>query len=155
VDVQALSKYNDSYKYLLTLIDVFSKFLHIVSLKSKTGKDVSSTFHSVLQDPKYSEPIKRRPIWVRTDKGKEFLNTTFQNLLKREGIQFQVCKNPDIKCSIVERAHRTIRVTLYKFFTQKTRTDTLIYFQTLSWVITHRYTGQLAWFLKTSPILMY
>jgi len=119
VDVQALSKYNDGYKYLLTVIDVFSKFLHIVRLKSKTGKDVSSAFQTVLQDPKIFKPIKRRPIWVRTDKGKEFLNTTFHNLLQREGIQFQVCKNTDIKCSIIERAHRTIRGKLYKFFTYK------------------------------------
>ena len=117
--VQALSKYNDGYKYLLTVIDVFSKFLHIVPLKSKTGKAVSSAVHSVLQNPKYLKPRKRRPIWVRTDKGKEFLNTAFQNLLKHEGIQFEICKNPDIKCSIVERAHRTIRDKLYKFFTHK------------------------------------
>ena len=45
--------------------------------ETKTGKDVSSAFQSVLQDPKYSKPIKRRPVCVRTDKGKEFLNTTF------------------------------------------------------------------------------
>jgi len=38
-------------------------------------------------------------VWVRTDKGKEFLNTQFQTLLKREGIEFQVCRNPDIKCA--------------------------------------------------------
>ena len=119
VDTQALSKYNDSYKYLLTVIDLFSEFLHIVTLKSKTGKDVSAAFHTVLQDPKYLKPIKWRPVWVRTDKGKEFLNTTFQNLLKREGIQFQVCKNPDIKCSVVERAHCIIRDKLYKYFTHK------------------------------------
>jgi len=46
---------------------------------------------------------------------------TFQNLLKREGIQFQVRKNPDIKCSVVERAHRTIRNKLHKFFTYKNK----------------------------------
>ena len=63
--------------------------------------------------------LKRRPVWVRTDKEKEFLNTTFQNLLKHEGIQFQVCKNPDIKCPVIERTHRTIRDKLYKFFTYK------------------------------------
>jgi len=40
-------------------------------------------------------------------------------MLKREGFQFQVCKNPDVKCSFVERAHRTIRVRLYKYFTYK------------------------------------
>jgi len=119
VDVQALSKHNDGHKYLLTVIDVFSKFLHMVPLKSKTGKDVTSAFRSVLQDPKYLKPYKRRPVWVRTDKGKEFLNSTFQNLLKHEGIQFQVCRNPDIKCSVVERAQRTIRDKLYKYFTYK------------------------------------
>jgi len=56
---------------------------------------------------------------VRTDKGKEFLNKHFQERLKREGIKFQVCKNPDVKCSVVERAHRTIRDRLYKYFTYK------------------------------------
>ena len=50
-----------------------------------------------------------RPVWVRTDKGKEVLNAAFQNLLKQVGIQFQVSKKPDIKCSVFERAQRTIR----------------------------------------------
>jgi hypothetical protein len=40
-------------------------------------------------------------------------------MLKREGIQHQICKNPDVKCSIVERAHRTIRDRIYKYFTYK------------------------------------
>jgi len=40
-------------------------------------------------------------------------------MLKREGIKFLVCRNPDVKCSVVERAHRTIRDRLYKYFTYK------------------------------------
>ena len=116
VDVRALGKYNDKYVYILSVIDVFSKFLHLVPLKSKTGTAVSSAFQSIFKDPRYST---RRPIWLRTDKGKEFLNRQFQDTLKREGIQFQVCKNPDVKCSVVERAHRTIRDKLYKYFTYK------------------------------------
>ena len=78
VDVLALSKHNDGHIYHLTVIDVFSKFLHIVPLKSRTGKDVSSAFHSVLQDSKYLKPFKRRPIWVGTDKGKDFLIQLFK-----------------------------------------------------------------------------
>jgi len=38
-------------------------------------------------------------------------------MLKREGIQFQICKNTVVKCSVVERAHRTIGDKLYKYFT--------------------------------------
>ena len=56
---------------------------------------------------------------LRTDRGKEFLNKTFQAMLKREDIEFSVCRNPDEKCSVIERAHRTIRDKLYKYFTYK------------------------------------
>jgi len=47
------------------------------------------------------------------------LNKHFQEMLKREGIQFQVCRNPDVKCCVIERAHRTIRDRPYKYFTYK------------------------------------
>jgi transposase len=84
------------------------------------GKEVASAFESILQDPRYTmKPIRRRPVWVRTGKGKEFLNSQFQELLKREGIEFQVCRNPDVKCSVVERVNRTLRDKLYRYFTYK------------------------------------
>jgi hypothetical protein len=76
VDVQALRKFHDRYKFLLTAIDAFSKFLHIVPLK-KTGRDITLSFLSTFKDPKYSKPIRRRPLMVRTDKGKEFLDMIF------------------------------------------------------------------------------
>ena len=104
---------------MLTGIDVFSKFLHIVHLKSKTGTAVTSAFKSILKNHKYSKPLQSQPIWVRTDKGKEFLNLRLENMLKHESIQFQVCRNPDVKCSIIERAQRTIRDRLYKYFSYK------------------------------------
>jgi hypothetical protein len=40
-------------------------------------------------------------------------------MLKREGIHFHVCRNPDVKCAVVERAHRTLRNKLYRYFTYK------------------------------------
>ena len=104
VDVRALGRFNDNYKYILSVIDVFSKFLHLVLLWSKTGTAVASAFTSIFED----SSRRRRPVWVRTEKGKEFLNKHFQEMLKREGIKFLVCRNPDVKCSVVELAHRTI-----------------------------------------------
>jgi len=111
VDVRALGRFNDNYKYILSVIDVFSKFLHLVPLRSKTCTAVASAFTSI-----YKDSSSRHPVWVRTDKGKEFLNRHFREMLKREGFQFQVCRNPDVKCSVFERAHRTIRHRLYKYF---------------------------------------
>ena len=40
-------------------------------------------------------------------------------MLKRQGIQFQVCRNHKVKCSVFERAKTTIRDRLYKYFTYK------------------------------------
>jgi len=91
LDLSSVKKYNDNHRYLLQVIDVFSKYLHSIPLRTKTGKEVASALESILQDPKYTKPTRRRPAWVRTDKGKEFLNTHFQTLPKCEGIEFQVC----------------------------------------------------------------
>ena len=52
MDVQSLGKFNDGHKYILTVIDVFSKYLHMVPLKVKTGAATAAAFESVLRDPK-------------------------------------------------------------------------------------------------------
>jgi len=62
IDVQTFGKFNDNYKFLLTVIDVFSKLLHIVPLKSKSGMAVTCAIKSILENPKYSKPIQRQPI---------------------------------------------------------------------------------------------
>jgi len=119
LDLSSVKKYNDNHRYLLQVIDVFSKYLHSIPLRTKTGKDVASALESILQNQKYTKPIRRRPVCVRTDKGKEVLNTHFQTLLKREGFEFQACRNHDVKCAVVERVNRTLRDKLYRYFTYK------------------------------------
>ena len=74
-------------------------------MKTKTRPSVTLACRSIFDDPK---KFSRRPVWVRTYKGKEFLNKNFQDMLRDEGIQFQVCRNPDVKCAFVERAQRTV-----------------------------------------------
>jgi hypothetical protein len=69
-------------------------------------------------------------------------------MLRHEGIQFKVCKNPYVKCAVVERAHGTIRVIVYKYFTYKytySYTDVL---PNLSMSIIPRFTRQQAWRLR-------
>ena len=117
LDVQSYAKYNDSIRYILSVIDVFSKFLYLIPVKTNSGPAVTAAFRSIFDDkPKL---MTRRPVWVRTDKGKEFLNKDFQDMLRDEGNHFQVCKNPDVKCAFVERAQRKIRDRLYKYLTYK------------------------------------
>jgi transposase InsO family protein len=82
----------------------FFKFLHIGPIRAKSGTAVDSAFLSILA--RYSH---RRPICVRTDRGREFSNRSFQEMLKKEGIQFEVCRDPNVKYSVLERSYRTTR----------------------------------------------
>jgi len=51
VDVRAIARFNDKYKFILSLIDVFSKSLYLNPLRSKTGTVVASEFQSISKDP--------------------------------------------------------------------------------------------------------
>ena len=64
VDVQALKKDNDGYRFLLTVIDVLSKYAWVVPLKDKTGKSLVDAFDTVFKKD------ARVPEHLQTDAGK-------------------------------------------------------------------------------------
>ena len=48
-NLKGLSKLNKGYKYLLTVIDTFSKYSWAMPVKNKTGKEVTRAFASILK----------------------------------------------------------------------------------------------------------
>ena len=109
VDVHSLAKENKWFKYLLTVIDVFSKFAWVVPLKTKDSLSVTNAFKKILEG-------SRKPVKLQTDKGKEFYNREFQNLLKKHNI-YLYSTNSDFKASVVERFNRTLKQKMWKYFT--------------------------------------
>ena len=105
-----LDKINKGYKYLLTVIDTFSKFAWAVPLKSKTGKCVTEAFRTIINQS------GRSPRYLQTDNGKEFYNSVFQQFIKSQAIQ-HYSSYSDLKASIVERFNRTLKNLMYKQFT--------------------------------------
>ncbi|XP_046749819.1 uncharacterized protein LOC124413337 [Diprion similis] len=76
VDITAYSSHNKGYKYLLTIIDIFSKYACAVPIKSKSGKDVTTAMKFVLTQ-------NRIPKHLHVDQGREFninMYSTFSNL---------------------------------------------------------------------------
>jgi hypothetical protein len=110
VDLSALSKYNNNYRYLLNVIDAFSRYAWSAPLKHKAGKSVVIALAKLFQ--------VRKPITIQSDKSIEFVNATVQQYLKREGIEFHTTHNPDIKGAVIERSNRTLKTRMYKFFTK-------------------------------------
>ena len=114
VDMGHLAADNDGYRYLLTIIDVFSKQAWALKLKNKDARSVTNAFDRVFST--------RKPFKLNTDKGKEFVNIVFQKRLKDLDIQFYTSQNEDIKASIAERFNRTLKTKMWKYFTHKNTT---------------------------------
>ena len=102
VDVKTFSKFNGGIKYLLAVIDIFSKYGWMVPLKDKTGRSVAAALKRIFKERK---PTK---MWV--DKGKEFYNKDVQAL-----IELYSTENEE-KSSVVERWNRTMKEKMWKYF---------------------------------------
>ena len=72
-DMQLLSKYNKGIRFLLCVIDIFSKYAWVVPLKDKKGISIVKAFQIILKQSNSRKPNK---IWV--DKGSEFYNAYFK-----------------------------------------------------------------------------
>jgi len=94
VDLSNLSSFNDGMRYLLTCIDVFSKRAWAVPVRRKSARDVTEAFERILTDQKCN--------MVQSDKGTEFLNSTFQAMLKSHNIHFYTRENEDLKAAVVK-----------------------------------------------------
>ena len=108
VELQTLSRKNSGYRYILMVIDIFSKYGWSVPLKTKTGKEVAGALQKIFKENK--SPAK---LWV--DKGREFYNKDVSALLKKNDILIYSTNN-DEKCSVVERWNRTIKTQLWRYF---------------------------------------
>ena len=100
-DMQLISKYNKGIRYLLCVIDIFSKYAWVVPLKDKKGTTIVNAFQKI---PKQSK--KPNKIW--TDQGTEFYNNHFKKWLKDNHIEMHSTHN-ERKFVVAERFVETLK----------------------------------------------
>ncbi|GFY22174.1 putative uncharacterized transposon-derived protein F54H12.3 [Trichonephila clavipes] len=110
VDLQKISRFNRGYRYLLTIIDVMSRYLRAFPIKDKKAGTIAKVFHKVFKEV--------RPKNIQTDKGKEFYNKTVSRLFKKFNIHHYSTKS-EAKCSILERAHKRLQNKMFRVFTHR------------------------------------
>lgn len=111
IDMQAFSKTNSNMKYILVIIDTFSKYAWAYPLKNKSKEQVCNVFNKLLGEG-------RVPKNLQTDQGTEFYNNKFKYIIKKYGINHYSTFSTK-KASIVERFIRTIKSKMYKLFSLK------------------------------------
>lgn len=111
VDLSNISEFNDGYKFLLVVIDVFSRFCWIRPLKNKSSASIIKAFTSIFESG-------RKCYVLQTDKGSEFLNRQFKRFLKENDVR-HFSTESDVKASMVERLNRTIKTKMWRYFTHR------------------------------------
>lgn len=102
---------NRGYKYILVVIDCFSKFLWTKGLKSKSMSEVTDAMEYIL-----NHSNGRVPKNIQSDQGSEFFNSKFSALMRRFKINHYNSYSI-IKAAMAERVIRTVKTRLYKNFT--------------------------------------
>ena len=102
---------NDDYKYLLVVIDIFSRYAWVQPLKDKGSNEVINAFDKILQEG-------RKPKHLHTDAGREFTNNSFQEYLETKNI-VHFTMHSEKQANYVEHFIKTLKSKLYRYMVEK------------------------------------
>ena len=107
-DMQLISKFNKRVRFLLCVIDIFSKYTWVVPLKDKKCVSIVNESQSILKQS------NRKPNKIWVDKGSESYNTSFKKWLQDNDIIMYSTHNEG-KSVVAKRFIRTIKNKIYKY----------------------------------------
>lgn len=106
-DLADMAKYKDGdFRYILVVIDIYSRYAWGFPLKTKKGDEVAKAFGK----------IKKKPDFLWVDKGSEFYNEKVKEVLKGTTIY---STESGMKSAFTERLNRTLKNKMFEMFTEK------------------------------------
>ena len=127
IDMAGLTGYNDSRRYILTYVDLLSKYCAARAITKKTAVNVNTALAEILD----AMPKGWRPKTIQADNGKEFA-TLMEKSLDQRGIKLihSQAYNPRTQGAI-ERFNRTLKSALFALMTRDKASRWLDYLQPL------------------------
>lgn len=101
-------KQNDGVKGVLTVIDLFSRYAWVKTIKSKSGVEISKIIEDIFKEG-------RKPKVIQVDKGSEFYNKNVQEVLKKYNVEI-FSLNSETKSAFVESFNRTLKRRMTRLF---------------------------------------
>ena len=108
--MQLISKFNKGFRFLLCIIDIYSKYALVIPLKDKKGTTITNAFKKV------SDESNRKPNKIWVDKGSKFYNRSMKLCLEKNTIEMYSAHNKG-KSIFTERFFRTLKNKIYKYMT--------------------------------------
>ena len=109
-DMQSLSRKNKGIKYLLCVIDLYSKYAFVIPLKDEKRITIVNAFDKIIKQS------NRKPNKIWVDQGGEFYNNVFEKWLSDNDINMYSTYNEG-KSVVADRFIRTLKNKLYKHMT--------------------------------------
>ena len=132
---------NNGYKYILTIIDAFTKYAYAYPMKENKCEKVLECFKDVFQK------CGKIPERLNTDRGSELTCKNFENFLKKENVYHYLSYSLR-KCPIVERFNLTLQRLLYQMMNEHHTTEWTKYLDQALKIYNSRYHRT----IKMSPI---
>ena len=108
--MQLISTFNKGFRFLVCVIDFFSKYALVVPLKDKNCVSTVDTFQKILDDS------NRKPNKIWLDKRSEFYNSSFKKGLKDNDVEMYSIHNEG-ESVVAERIIRKLKIKIYKYMT--------------------------------------
>ena len=140
-DMQSLRRKNKGIKYLLCVIDFYSKHAFVIPLKDKIGISIVNAFNKIIKQS------NRKPNKIWVDQGVEFYNNVFEKWLSDNDINMYSTYNEG-KSVAAEGFIRTLKNKLYKHMTA---TGKNVYYDVLDDVV-NKYNNTKHSTIKMKPI---
>ena len=140
-DKQSISKYNKGIKYLLCVIDLFSKYVWVILIKDKKGTSIVNAFKRILSDS------NRKSNKIEVDQGSEFYNKFFKDFLEINKIKIYSTHNEG-KSVVAERFIWTLKNKIFKHVSAISKS---IYFDVLDDIV-QKYNNTVHKTIKMKPI---
>ena len=113
-DLAKLSRFNDKVKYLMVVLDGYSRLLKVFPMENKTGKLSAAKLEEALNDPDF-EGVTR----LFTDAGGEYINTHTKKLFKSKRVKQYSTHNSRFKTSLAEVVIKTLKGKIFRYLTYK------------------------------------
>ena len=106
-DMQLISKFNEVFRFLLCVIQIYSKYVWVIPLKDMKGITIINAFQKSWKES------NRKPNKIRLHQDSEFYNESMKSWLEKNGIEMYSVHNEG-KSVIPERLIRALKNKIYK-----------------------------------------
>jgi len=121
IDISTISKENLNTNFLFVAIDVFTKKAWVYPSPRKDAKSMLTVFQKWFSD------LKKKPIEIQADLGREWYNKLVQNFLSQQKVKLVPAYGWN-KAGVVERLNRTLQLLIYTYLSEN---ETLTYIDVL------------------------